>query len=106
VAKPQSAMPPSIRPSRRATGPGWSSSHRVASQENPTTRAFEIVPMPGISFSGIQSTSTTKLITTTAWPSVIGTCRIRPEWSTSQGARPRSPRTIIARLTPYSTRPT
>ena len=65
-----------------------------------------MVPMPGCSRSGIHSSSTTKLISTTAWPSVIGTCRIRPEWSTSHGARPTLPRTIMARLTPYSTRPT
>ncbi len=43
---------------------------------------------------------------TTAWPMVIGTCWVRPECSTSHGARPRSPRTIIASETPYTTRPT
>ena len=60
----------------------------------------------GLLRSGIHSSRTTKLISTTAWPSVIGRCWIRPEWSTSHGARPTLPRTISARLTPYSTRPT
>ena len=59
---------------------------RVASAESPTTNALAIVPMPGLSRSGIQSSSTTKLITITAWPIVIGTC-----WSDRSAARPRAP---------------
>ena len=62
--------------------------------------------MPGFSRSGIQNTSTTKLNRMTAWPRVIGTCSMKPECSTSQGARPRSPRTIRANDTPYASRPT
>ncbi len=62
--------------------------------------------MPGISLSGIQKISTTKLKTMTAWPRVIGTCRMKPECSTSHGARPRSPRTINPSEAPYITRPT
>ena len=33
----------------------------MASALSPTTSALEMVPMPGFSLSGIQSTSTTKL---------------------------------------------
>ena len=57
---------------RAASASGWSSSHRVASAAEPTSSALRIVPMPGISRSGIQTSSTTKLSTMTAWPSVIG----------------------------------
>ena len=66
-------MPPSISAIRSASASGRSSSASVASAENPTTSALEMVPSPGFSRSGIQSSSTTKLISTTAWPSVIGT---------------------------------
>ena len=59
-----------------------------------------MVPRPGISRSGIQSSSTTKLKSTTACPSDIGTWRTKPECSTSHGASPRAPRTIIASETP------
>ncbi|KRE94773.1 hypothetical protein ASG76_10300 [Nocardioides sp. Soil774] len=59
-----------------------------------------IVPRPGTSRSGIHSSSTTKLNSTTALPSVIGTWRTTPECSTSHGARPRAPRTIMASETP------
>ena len=59
-----------------------------------------MVPRPGISRSGIQSTSTTKLKSTTAWPRVIGTWRMKPECRTSHGASPSAPRTIIASETP------
>ena len=59
-----------------------------------------MVPRPGTSRSGIQSSSTTKLNTTTAWPRVIGTWRTKPECSTSHGASPTAPRTIIASESP------
>ncbi len=52
--------------------------------------------MPGISRSGIQASITTKLTSTSAWPMSIGNQRVRPEWSTSHGARPRPERTISA----------
>ena len=100
VASPHSATPPTVSATRAASASGRSSSHSVPSAAKPTTNALEIVPMPGVSRSGIQKTRTTKLITTTAWPSVIGTCWIRPECRTSQGASPRSPRTIIASEAP------
>jgi hypothetical protein len=77
----------------------------VASAENPTTNALEIVPSPGFSRSGIQRISTTKDMITTACPIVIGKCSVSPECRTSHGARPRSPRIIIASETPYATRP-
>ena len=38
-------------------------------------------------------------------PMVSGTQRVMPDCSTSQGASPRSPRTISAIETPYRTRP-
>ena len=50
------------------------------------TIALEMVPSPGISRSGIQSSSTTKLTITSASPSVIGRCSASPECSTSHGA--------------------
>ena len=64
------------------------------------TIALEIVPMPGVSRSGIHSTITAKLTMTSASPSVIGRCRARPECSTSQGALPRWAVTIIAMESP------
>ena len=79
---------------------GWASRARVASAESPTTIALLIVPSPGISRSGIHRTSTTKLNSTTAWPSDIGTCRTKPECRTSHGASPSAPRTIMASETP------
>ena len=42
----------------------------------------------------------------TAVPMLIGRWMAMPWWSTSQGALPSVARTIIASVTPYSTRPT
>ena len=70
---PHSTTPPTMSATRPARAVGWSSSHRVASAAVPTRSALRIVPMPGVSRSGIQASITTKLSTMTAWPSVIGT---------------------------------
>ena len=75
---------------------GAASTTRKTSVERPITIAFEIVPTPGISRSGIQASITTKLTSTSAWPMSIGNHFVRPECSTSHGARPRSERTISA----------
>ena len=69
---------------------------RNASAETPITIALEMVPMPGISRSGIQPIITTKLTITSAWPMSIGNQWVRPEWRTSHGASPRPERTISA----------
>ena len=58
------------------------------------------MPSPGSSRSGIQSSSTTRLITITAVPMLIGRCAAMPWWSTSHGALPSVARIIIASVTP------
>ncbi len=100
VATPLSRIPASISATRSQTDSGTSSRASVASAASPTTTAFETVPRPGFSRSGIHSSSTSRLNRMTACPRVIGTCRMNPEWSTSHGASPSSPRTISARLAP------
>ena len=65
-----------------------------------------IVPRPGSSRSGIQRSSTTRLITITAVPMLIGRWIAIPWWSTSHGALPSVARISIASVTPYRTSPT
>ena len=86
VASPQTTTPPTVSTPRSHIASGWSRTARNTSAETPMTTAFEMVPMPGTSRSGIQSTITRKLTITRASPSVIGRCRARPECSTSHGA--------------------
>ena len=67
---------------------------------SPTANEFAIVPRPGSSRSGIQSSSTTRLITMTAVPMLIGRWMAMPWCSTSHGALPRVARIIIASVKP------
>src|SRR5215204_5145272 len=76
------------------------------SMTTPTTIALATVPMPTRWRSGHQPSSTTKLISTDHVPMPSPNVRESPWCRTSQGASPRSPRTIIAIVEPNSTRPT
>ncbi|HZJ06229.1 MAG TPA: hypothetical protein VFD59_12260 [Nocardioidaceae bacterium] len=67
---------------------------------SPTTMEFAIVPRPGSSPRGIQNSSTTRLITMTAVPMLIGRCSAMPWWSTSHEALPSVPRIRMASVTP------
>ena len=97
VASPQSTTPPTVSTPAEPQRVGLIQDRTGrASADSPITIALEMVPMPGISRSGIHSSSTTKLTMTSASPSVIGRCVARPECRTSHGASPRSPRTISA----------
>ena len=106
MASAFSTTPPTISSTRSHITSGSASTLSVASATSPTTKEFAIVPRPGRSRSGIQNSSTTRLITITAVPMLIGRCSAIPWWSTSHEALPSVPRISIASVTPYSTSPT
>ena len=77
----------------------------VASTTSPTTITLLSVPKPGRRRSGSQATSTSAAVPMTTQPIDRPVTPASPWWRTSQGPRPRSARTISAKLAPKATRP-
>ncbi len=75
------------------------------SAKTPTSTALHRVPTPGHCRSGIHSSSTRKLTTTTTVPRLSPVLAASPWWSTSHGAVPRLARMTMAREMPYRARP-
>ena len=84
---------------------GASTTARVASTTRPITTTLSSVPSPGRSRIGIQSSSTTAPMRMVTFPIAMPVRSDTPWWRTSQGASPRSARTISAMPIPKSTRP-
>jgi hypothetical protein len=77
----------------------------VASIARPTTTAFATVPRPGRWRSGIHSSSSAKLVSTVAAPTLSGVCTDTPSAKTVHGELPRFDATSSASPAPKTVSP-